>query len=374
MDLSKIRTEIDSVDKEIISLFSKRMVLAEEVAKFKFDTGKPILDRERELVKINNAKDMVSGVLEKEAVADLFRQMMASSRKLQYKYMEGHDNTARESYEKIDELNLDKKVVYQGVPGAYSFLAMKQFFGENVDCINVKTFGQVFDAVENGDAYYGIIPIENSTAGMVNDTYDLLIKHNVFIVGEVFYKVEHALLGLENATIDDIKVVYSHAQGLMQCSDYLDNHMDWQRIGQANTALSAKKVLEDNDITQAAIASKDAAKYFSLKVLEPCIINQKNNITRFVIISKDRRFIKNADKMSICFETAHETGSLYNILSHIIYNGLNMTKIESRPIEGKVWQWRFYVDFDGNMDDVAVKNAMRGIEEESKYLKFLGNY
>lgn len=375
MDLSEIRQEIDSVDSQIVELYKKRMGLALEVAKYKIDNNKPILDSTREKEKIEKAKAMVSDNFDKEAVADLFRQIMASSRKLQYRFMEHNANTAREDYDEMNEIDKEHaKVVYQGVEGAYSFLAMKQYFGENVDCFNVATFTEAMEAVAEGEADYAVLPIENSTAGIVNDTYDLLCEYDNFIVDEIYYKIDHALLGLENADISDIDVVYSHPQGLMQCSKYLDTHSDWQRIGQANTALSAKKVLEDGNVNEAAIASKDAAKYFSLKVLDTDISNNRNNVTRFVVISNKRCFRKNAGKMSICFETAHETGSLYNLLSHIIYNGLNMTKIESRPIEGKMWQWRFYVDFDGNIDDAAVKNAMRGIEEEAKRLKFLGNY
>ncbi len=375
MDLSEIRQEIDSVDSQIVELYKKRMGLALEVAKYKIDNNKPILDSSREKEKIEKAKAMVSDNFDKEAVADLFRQIMASSRKLQYRFMEDNANTAREDYDEMNEIDKEHaKVVYQGVEGAYSFLAMKQYFGENVDCFNVATFTEAMEAVAKGEADYAVLPIENSTAGIVNDTYDLLCEYDNFIVDEIYYKIDHALLGLENADISDIDVVYSHPQGLMQCSKYLDTHSDWQRIGQANTALSAKKVLEDGNVNEAAIASKDAAKYFSLKVLDTDISNNSNNVTRFVVISNKRCFRKNAGKMSICFETAHETGSLYNLLSHIIYNGLNMTKIESRPIEGKMWQWRFYVDFDGNIDDAAVKNAMRGIEEEAKRLKFLGNY
>lgn len=375
MDLSEIRQEIDSVDSQIVELYKKRMGLALEVAKYKIDNNKPILDSTREKEKIEKAKAMVSDNFDKEAVADLFRQIMASSRKLQYRFMEHNANTAREDYDEMNEIDKEHaKVVYQGVEGAYSFLAMKQYFGENVDCFNVATFTEAMEAVAKGEADYAVLPIENSTAGIVNDTYDLLCEYDNFIVDEIYYKIDHALLGLENADISDIDVVYSHPQGLMQCSKYLDTHSDWQRIGQANTALSAKKVLEDGNVNEAAIASKDAAKYFSLKVLDTDISNNRNNVTRFVVISNKRCFRKNAGKMSICFETAHETGSLYNLLSHIIYNGLNMTKIESRPIEGKMWQWRFYVDFDGNIDDAAVKNAMRGIEEEAKRLKFLGNY
>jgi len=375
MDLSEIRVEIDSVDKQIIELYQKRMELCTKVAEYKLSTGKPILDKAREQAKIEKAASMVLDPFDKEAVSDLFRQMMASSRKLQYRYMEDNSKTLREDCEFMD--GIDKKnckVCYQGVEGAYSYLAMKKYFGEEVNCFNVKTFKDAMESVANGEADYAVLPIENSTAGIVNDTYDLLIQYDNYIVGEIIYDIKHALLGLPGTKLENVKVVYSHAQGLMQCSKYLDSHMEWQRIGQANTALSAKKVKKDGDFSQAAIASLEACKVFGLEVLDTNISNEEKNATRFVIISKKRKFKKDANKMSICFEAAHETGSLYNLLSHIIYNGLNMTKIESRPIEGKMWQWRFYVDFDGNVLDKAVMNAMRGIEEEAKYLKFLGNY
>jgi len=374
MDLLKIRDEIDAVDKEIVELYQKRMQLCTDVARYKIEVGKPILDRSREVAKIEKVQSYVDDAFDKAAVGDLFRQIMSSSRKLQYRFMEDHDNTLRAEYEAVDEIDKNAKVVYQGVPGAYSYLAMKQYFGENVDGYNVPTFAAAMQDVADGKAEYAVLPIENSTAGMVNDTYDLLTQYDNYIVAETIFKIDHALLALPDATEDDIKIVYSHAQGLMQCSKFLDEHMDWQRIGQANTALSAKKVLEEDDKTQAAIASKEAAECFGLKVLKTGISNESKNATRFVIVSNKRRFVKNANKMSICFETTHDQGSLYNLLGHIIYNGLNMTKIESRPIEGKMWQWRFYVDFEGNIDDNAVLNAMRGIEEESKYLKFLGNY
>ena len=187
-------------------------------------------------------------------------------------------------------------------------------------------------------------------------------------------KVEHALLGLPEADIDNIKVVYSHPQGLMQCEKFLENHKEWQQVGQPNTAGSAKKVLDENNPSHVAIASKEAAECFGLKILEEDISDSDDNSTRFVIITNKRMFVKTADKVSICFETNDEAGTLYNLLSHIIYNGLNMTKIESRPIEGKPWEFRFFVDFTGNIDSLEVKNALRGIEEEANSIKLLGNY
>lgn len=375
LDLGLIRDEIDTVDKEIVRLYEKRMQLCADVAEYKIRTGKPILDRSRELEKLEKVKSFVDTEFDKEAVADLFRQVMSSSRKLQYKLMEENNSNAFIECEKLDSIETKNcKVVYQGVEGAYSYLAMKKYFGEEVDCFNVKTFGEAMNAVAQGEADYAVLPIENSTAGIVNDTYDLMVQYDNYIVGEIFFKIEHALLALPEAEFEDIKVVYSHPQGLMQCSKFLDEQDNIQTIAQANTAMSAKKVLMEQDKTHAAIASKEAAQIFGLKVIKTGISNEDMNATRFVIVSNKRRFAKDAGKISICFETAHESGSLYTILSHIIYNGLNMTKIESRPIEGKMWQWRFYVDFDGNIDEAAVKNALRGISEEAKYLKFLGNY
>lgn len=181
-------------------------------------------------------------------------------------------------------------------------------------------------------------------------------------------------MGLEGTDIDKVTTVYSHPQGFMQCEKFLSKHKDWQQISQANTAGSAKKVLEENDKTHVAIASEEAAEVYNLSVLAKKINDLDNNTTRFVIVTNTRKFVKNAKKMSIVFETANEPGTLYNLLSHIIYNGLNMNKIESRPIEGRPWEYRFFIDFEGNIDDPAVMNALRGIQEEAKAIKLLGNY
>ena len=179
---------------------------------------------------------------------------------------------------------------------------------------------------------------------------------------------------LPDATLSDIERVYSHPQALMQSARYLDEHRDWQQISVANTAVAARKVLEDDDVKKAAICSEHAAEVYGLKVLDREINDNPANSTRFIIVTNQKIFRKNASKISICFEVSHESGSLYHMLSHFIYNDLNMTKIESRPIEGRPWEYRFFVDFDGNMADPAVKNAIRGLREESRNLKILGNY
>lgn len=375
LDLQEIRKDIDEVDRELVKLFEKRMELTTSVAKYKIETGKKVLDPQREKEKLDAIAGLVSNEMNKHGINEIFTQIMATSRKYQYMLLESMGQTLREDYIALDEINKkDCKVVYQGAPGAYQYIAMKRFFGEDVENYGVKTFRDAMEAVKCGEADYAVLPIENSTAGIVSDVFDLLPEYNNYIIAETYVKIEHALLGLPGATEDDITTVYSHPQGLMQCHDFLDTHKDWVQVEQLNTALSAKRVVEEGDKSHAAIASVEAAKLYGLSVLKEKINTDDNNTTRFVIITNKRMFLKDAKKVSICFETEHTAGSLYDMLSHIIYNNLNMTKIESRPIAGKAWQFRFFVDFMGNIDDAEVMNALRGIEEEALSIKLLGNY
>jgi len=174
--------------------------------------------------------------------------------------------------------------------------------------------------------------------------------------------------------MEDIQTVYSHPQSLMQSAGYLREHPKWQQISMNNNAFAAKKVAEDQDKTQAAIASAYAAQTYGLEILERGVNDLKNNSTRFIIITNQKIFKKDAKKVSICFEVAHESGSLYHMLSHFIYNNLNMNKIESRPLEGRNWEYRFFIDFDGNLADSSVKNALRSLRDEARNMKILGNY
>ncbi len=375
LDLNAIRKDIDTIDRQLVELFEERMHLCEDVAAYKIETGKKVLDPEREKAKLASIRDMVKNPNNVHAINDLFSQIMATSRKMQYKLLEETTQTLREPYEAIDAIDkVNCRVVYQGVPGAYSYIAMTRFFGKCVTNFNVPTWRDAMEAVKNGEADYAVLPIENSTAGIVADVYDLLQEYNNYIIAETYVKVEHALMGLPGTDIDKITTVYSHPQGFMQCERYLSSHKDWQQISQSNTAGSAKKILADKNPTHAAIASVEAAEVYGLEVLQEKINDFDNNTTRFVIVTNTRKFVKGAGKMSIVFETQNEAGTLYNLLSHIIYNGLNMNKIESRPIEGRNWHYRFFVDFDGNIDDAPVMNALRGIQEEALSIKLLGNY
>ena len=229
-------------------------------------------------------------------------------------------------------------------------------------------------AIEEGSADFAVLPIENSTAGIVNEIYDLLVEFENYIVGEQIIKIEHCLMGTPGASIDDIKTVYSHPQSLMQSARYLDVHSSWKQISMQNNAFAARKVSEDGDKSQAAIASEQAAKIYGLDILEKSVNNSQTNSTRFIIVTNQKIFLKKADKVSICFEISHKSGSLYHMLSHFIYNNLNLTKIESRPLEDRNWEYRFFIDFDGNLADSAVKNDLRGLRDEARNMRILGNY
>ena len=265
-------------------------------------------------------------------------------------------------------------VVFQGVEGAYSYAAMRQYFGKNIESYHVKTWRTAMEDVTHGKADYAVLPIENSTAGIVADIYDLLMEYKLYIVGEQIIRVDHVLLGMPDAQIGDIREVCSHPQGLAQCKAFLEENPSWKKKEVENTAGAAKKVSEVGDKGVAAIASREAGEVFGLKVLAENICREKANSTRFIIVSRKPEYEEKAGKISICFELPHESGTLYNMLSHIIYNGLNMTKIESRPIPGKSWEYRFFVDFEGNLSDSAVKNALCGLSFEVQNLRIHGNY
>ena len=268
-------------------------------------------------------------------------------------------------------ISTDTKVAYAGVPGAFAEMAMVDYFGENVEAINVKEFRDVADLVAEGKADYGVLPIENSSAGFVNGIYDLLDRYQLSIVGEQKVKVNQCLLGIPGTELSDIKTVFSHPQGLMQAREYLEDK-DWKEVSMNNTAVSAKKVHDDGDKSQVAIASERAAKLYGLAVLNPMLNVSENNTARFVIVSNKKEYVKNANKVSISFSLPHKSGTLYNILAHFIFNNVNMTSIESIPLSGRQWEYCFFVDFEGNLSDSAVKNALKGIMAETEEFRILG--
>lgn len=374
-DLLQLRDQIDEIDREIIRLFEERMDVSRQVADFKIQTGKPVFDRERERSKLEVIKGLAHTPFNSTGAEELFQQIMSMSRKLQYQLLTEHGIQEEKTYTMADSLPVEgARVVFQGVEGAYSYAAMKEFFKSEIESFHVRTWKDAMDEIANNRADYGVFPIENSTAGIVADIYDLLVDYDLYIVGEQIIRCEHTLVGLPEASLEDIQVVYSHPQALMQCKIFLEEHPQWDTREMGNTAVAAKKIMEDKKVTQGAIASRSAAEFFGLKVLKDNIYYNKDNSTRFIIVSSRQIYASGANKVSICFELPHKSGTLYNMLSHFIYNGLSMTKIESRPIPGRNWEYRFFVDFEGNLEDGAVKNALRGIRQEAGQVRIFGNY
>lgn len=375
VELTELRDKIDAIDRQIVELFEERMEICRQVAEYKIQTGKKVFDRKREQSKLSTLEGLAHSDFNRYGVRELFEQIMAMSRKLQYQLLTENGVVGRLPFIGVDEIERSKvRVVFQGVEGAYSQMAMKQYFSDEITSFHVEEWRDAMEAIAEGSADFAVLPIENSTAGSVSDMYDLLVEFENYIVGEQIIRVEHKLLGLPGTKLSDIQKVYSHQQALSQCQPYLKEHRDWKCIPLQNTAVAAKKVAEDGDKTQAAIASTFAGGLFGLEELEEELCFNEANSTRFIIVTNQRIFRKDADKISICFETPHTSGCLYHMLSHLIYNQVNMTKIESRPITGRNWEYRFFVDFEGNLNDGAVKNALRGIREEAASMKILGNY
>lgn len=374
MDLLELRGRLDEIDEEIVKLYEKRMDISKQVAEYKIEAGKKVFDKVREEEKLRSVRALTHNEFNSQGVEELFEQIMSMSRKLQYRILQEHGGNGKLPFIGVDSLEINKaRVVFQGAEGAYSHAAMMQYFGEQVDSFHVDTFRDAMLAIDEGTADFAVLPIENSTAGIVSEIYDLLVEFENYIVGEQIIRIEHCLMASPGTKLSDIRTVYSHPQSLMQSARFLNCH-DWQQISMQNNAFAARMVAEEQDKTKAAIASEYAAKLYGLEVLEKGINQSSTNSTRFIIVTNQKIFLKNAGKVSICFEVPHESGSLYHMLSHFIYNHLNMNKIESRPIEGRNWEYRFFVDFDGNLSDSAVKNALRGLREEATNMKILGNY
>lgn len=374
-DLKDLRDEIDKIDRQMTELFERRMEICTQVAEYKINTGKKVFDKEREQSKLDTLKGLAHSSFNRHGISELFQQIMAMSRKLQYQLLEEKGVKGRPEFTCVDRLEKENvRVVYQGLEGAYAHQAALEYFGRDVNCFHVERWRDAMEAIRNGSADYAVLPLENSTAGIVNDNYDLLNEYSNYIVGEKVVLIDHVLMGLPEADLSQIRTVYSHPQALMQCSRFLEEHREWTQMSVGNTAVAVKGVKDDKDPSKAAIGSRQAADYYGMKILEEGICHGKRNSTRFVIVTNQKIFEKDAKKISICFEIPHTSGSLYNILSHFIYNDLNMNKIESRPIPQKQWEYHFFVDFEGNLNDSAVKNALRGIQEETANFKILGNY
>ena len=373
--LRELRDRIDAVDREIVRLFERRMGISEEIAAVKAGTDRKVYDKERENAKIAAVRELAHGDFNKRGIGELFRQLMGMSRRRQYAILEQGRALGRTPFIEVAQLDRENiRVVYQGVEGAYSHAALQAYFGEQTESFHVRKFRDAMEAIADGSADYAVLPIENTTAGIVADNFDLLVDFENYIVAEQIIPVEHVLMAPAGARMEDIRLVYSHPQALSQCDGLFNRHPELRAVAYDNTALAARKVAKDQKMDEAAIGSAFAARLFGLEVLQEHVNDQEANATRFMIVTNQRIFVKGAGKITICLELPHSSGTLYNILSNFIYNDVNMTHIESRPIPGRNWEYRFFIDFEGNLNDSPVRSALRGIRQEAINMKILGNY
>ena len=294
LDLQEMRKEIDVIDDQIVKLFEKRMSIAEHVAKFKIENNKPVFDRNREEEKLEALGNKTHSAFNCCGIQELYQHIMSISRKRQYQLLQEHEQADTGEFQMVDALRKkDVTVVFQGVEGAYSHAAMNScFFGEEIFSYHVDTWKDAMEEIKKGNAMYAVLPIENSTAGIVQDNYDLLTEYNHVIAGEQIIQCRHMLLGISGTELEDIKRVYSHPQALMQCREFLDSHKEWQCHEFGNTAAAAKKVSEEQDKTQAAIASPYAAEYFGLIPLAAAYLHQSGQFHWFYYCNKGKNLLQ----------------------------------------------------------------------------------
>ncbi len=367
MELNEIRKEIDELDKQIQQLFEQRMQLCRNVARYKkahnmqvFQAGREneILDR----VEKNATEDLG------KASRTLFANIMSISSQLQQKML-----VNAEAAPKIAETNMDNasKVGCQGTVGANSEAAARAFFPDQKIWF-YPTFEQVFEAVEGGTLEYGVLPTYNSTSGTVTQTVDLMGKYNFFITAMNQVRVTHCLAALPSAKLENISAVYSHPQALSQCSDFLDAR-NLTRRDYSNTATAAQMVAESGDQTIAAICSEDCAARNHLTVIASKISNVVPNYTQFICITKDMQVDPNASVISVMLTISNEPGSLSRILNKFFLYGLDMTKIESRPIQDGSFDVIFHIDFKGNLRDRSIAAFLNDLCKSCREFKLLGN-
>lgn len=370
-DLGEIRIEIDKIDSELIELFKKRMDCAKAVGLYKKENNIPVLNQNRENEILDNVEEK-GGEYGSHARL-LFSNIMELSRALQHNIVGSGKklrNDILNASSKMQTANV--RVGYQGIKGANGHEATLKLF-PNGDAVNYKTFADVFDAVDREEVTYGVLPVENSTAGSVSAVYDLILKHRFYIVKALDLPIDYCLAGLKQSELSDIEKVWSHPQSLSQCENYIAKK-NFDSTPFENTAVAAREVANEKRLNVAAICSYKAAEEYGLKILDNHLQDDKGNTTRFIVISKTLCIPENANKISLCFSLPHVTGSLYGLLCRFNSLGLNLTKIESRPRKGKDFEYLFYLDFSGSVHSDNVIDLISQLSEEMPEFSFLGNY
>lgn len=378
MELSELRQRIDSIDNELVKLFTERMGISAQVAEAKRQTGKPVFDPSRERAIIKNLTENLDDEMA-NYVSVLYNSIFEISRARQNKLLSGDAKLALDIKEAkantAEYFPAVAKVACQGVEGAYSQIACERLF-RRPDISYAETFRDAFKKVESGECKYGILPIENSLHGSVGEVYDLLkeFKNKVHIVRAIKIPIHHVLLGKKGTDISGIKEVYSHSQAIGQCSEFFRDHPEINVNVCKNTAMAAKMVSESDRCDVAAISSYDCAALYGLSVLEDELQNSDNNHTRFICISKDLEIYPGSSKVAIMFTVPHRAGSLVSILSRFNVIGVNLSKLESRPIKGRDFEFMFYAEIESYGLSEDLISYLCELDNRPEEFVFLGNY
>ena len=375
-ELSALRGEIDRIDRQIAQLLFARMEVTRQVGEYKVRHHMNVLDEEREKQVLSAKAALSDDPAMQGALTTLFETIMAISRKQQRQLVTEADpwyDRCRAARAAARAPLENPRVLYQGEPGAYAEEAAALFFGEKVSRSHVATWEEIFQALKEGRADYGVVPIENSSTGSINQVYDLLAQYGHFIVGEQLVKVDHCLAAPAGARLDSITTVYSHEQGLLQCADYLKGR-GWTQVPRLNTAESAQFVAGQGKVTEAAICSPRAARLYGLNILAEHLNANDHNYTRFVVVSPVMEHRAGADKVSALFTLPHRSGTLHRIMSVFAVAGLNMLKLESRPVAGRSWEYLFFVDFSGDLDRPELDGVLHELTQTASGFRVLGNY
>lgn len=375
MNLEECRASIDRINREMTALFTERMQAAREIAAYKKEHGLPIYDPAREREILATVAESVPPELKRYARA-YFSSLMEISRAYQASLNAAVGTISEEIREAIEKTPSNfpsaGRVACQGVEGAYSQIACDRFFGEE-RIVYFKHFDGVFSAVQSGLCDYGVLPIENSTHGSVSEVYDLMRRHSFRIVRSLKLKVDHALLAPKGARLSDIREIRSHAQALGQCSRFFDRHPEIRAVSAENTAVAAREVAAIGRGDVAVIASPACAALYGLSRVDADIQNSEGNFTRFICIARKTQVYPGARRISLMLTLPNVPGSLHGVLSRFAVGGFNLLKLESRPIEGSDFAFRFYLDFEAPSTE-AVISLLDQLEETELDLTFLGFY
>ena len=375
-DISVLREEINAVDSQMVELFKERMAIAASVAEYKKEKGLPVLDAARERALLARISDMAGEEFDGYA-RTLYHTMLDVSRAYQYTRL----GSGSDVYEEIktslkntdDVFPARARVACQGVEGAYSQIATERLF-ELPEISFCSSFDAVFSAIESGECRYGVLPIENSTAGSVKKVYELMLHHNFHIVRSVRIKIDHNLLARRGARLENIREVVSHEQAINQCSSFLRSLGDVKITIAPNTAVAARMVAESGRDDIAALSSRFCAELYGLETLSEAVQDMGNNHTRFICISKDAEIYPGADKLTLMLVTPNKPGALYNVLSCFNALGVNMTKLESCPIPERDFESMFYFDFTVSVYSDTLKRLLCELEARGERFRLLGAY